>query len=237
MSHLTHSFSSLLLGTFNFMVGQAECSTCPVGYYCPNHGLKDPIICPFGFVCSRRGLSTPNIRCPAGFYCSNGTQTSDPFRNDTTLRPYACTPGTYCLAGTGYNEIREDVATLPASDNGGFTALYAQPCPSGFFCEAASISAKGSGPCPPGFICPKGTSNPRPTPKGFFAEHIGTVEATACLPGFYAPTIENEKCYTCPPGTSCTVEGLWKAQECPPGTYRSTTDADGNGCASCPQGE
>jgi hypothetical protein len=63
------------------------------------------------------------------------------------------------------------------------------------------------------------------------------VEATACLPGFYAPTIENEKCYTCPPGTSCTVEGLWEAEECPPGTYRSTSEADGNGCVSCPQGK
>lgn len=93
------------------------------------------------------GLSKPNIRCPAGFYCQNGTQTSDPFRNDTTLRPLACSPGTYCLAGTGYDEVREDTVALPSS--GGYTALYAQPCPSGFFCEAASISAKGSGPCPP----------------------------------------------------------------------------------------
>jgi hypothetical protein len=33
------------------------------------------------------------------FYCPNGTITVDPFRNDTTLRPYACTGGTYCLTG------------------------------------------------------------------------------------------------------------------------------------------
>lgn len=187
-----------------------------------------------GFVCSRKGLAGPNIRCPAGFYCQNGTQTSDPFRNDTTLRPYACTPGTYCLAGTGYNEVREDTTALAIG--GGYTALYAQHCPSGFFCEAASISAKGSGPCPPGFVCPKGTANPRPTPKGSFAEHIGTIEATACLPGFYAPTIQSEKCYECPPGTTCSLEGLWEAEECPPGTYRSSIEADGNGCESCPQG-
>ena len=43
------------------------------------------------------------------------------------------------------------------------------------------------------------------------------------------------RCYSA--GTSCTVEGLWEAEECPPGTYRSTTEVDGNGCVSCPQGD
>ena len=119
-------------------------------------------------------------------YCQNGTKTSDPFRNDTTLRPYACTPGTYCFAGTGSNEVREN------------SIGFAQPCHAGFFCEAASTSAKGSGACPPSFECPKGTANPRPTPKGFHAEHPGTIESTACLPGFYAPTIQTDKCYECP---------------------------------------
>ena len=115
-------------------------------------------------------------------YCHNGTKTSDPFRNDTTLRPYACTPGTFCFAGTGSNEVREDVVG------------FAQPCHAGFFCEAASTSAKGSGACPLGFECPKGTATPRPTPKGHYAEHPGTIESAACLPGFYAPTIQTDKC-------------------------------------------
>lgn len=118
-------------------------------------------------------------------YCQNGTKTSDPFRNDTTLRPYACTPGTFCFAGTGSNEVQEDVIG------------FAQPCAAGFFCEAASTSAKGSGACPPGFECPKGTANPRPTPKGHYAQHPGTIESTACLPGFYAPTIQTDQCKCC----------------------------------------
>jgi hypothetical protein len=115
-------------------------------------------------------------------YCLNGTKTSDPFRNDTTLRPYACSPGTFCVAGTGSNEVHEGAVG------------FAQPCTAGFFCEAASTSAKGSGACPPSFLCPKGTATPRPTPKGFHAEHPGTIKSTACLPGFYAPTIQTEKC-------------------------------------------
>lgn len=211
-------------GTFNFMVGQDKCSDCPIGYYCPKYGLLSPVICPPGFACSRIGLRSPNIRCPAGFYCLNGTKTSDPFRNDTTLRPYACSAGTFCVAGTGSNEIREDVIG------------YAQPCAAGFFCEAASTSAKGSGACPPSFQCPKGTANPRPTPKGYHAEHPGTIESTACLPGFYAPTIQTEQCYECPPGTSCTFEGLFQAEVCGPGTHRSTGEEGGKSCVPCPHG-
>ena len=136
----------------------------------------------------------PNPKAYFSSYCQNGTKTSDPFRNDTTLRPYACTPGTYCVAGTGSNEVREDVVG------------YAQPCHAGFFCEAASPSAKGSGACPPSFECPKGTATPRPTPKGFYAEHPGTIESTACLPGFYAPTIQTDKCEL-----TCFVEcDVWR---------------------------
>jgi len=119
-------------GWFNGMVGQTECSICPIGTYCPRYGMRDPLPCEPGYVCSKNGLSRPNLLCPAGFYCQNFTKTSDPFRNDTTLRPYACTPGTFCFVGTESNEVREGVLG------------FAQPCPPGFFCEAASVSPKVS---------------------------------------------------------------------------------------------
>ena len=119
-------------GQFNAMVGQIECSTCPIGTYCPRYGLRDPLPCEPGYVCSNIGLTRPNLLCPAGFYCQNFTKTSDPFRNDTTLRPYACTPGTYCFVGTGSNVVKEGVLG------------FAQPCSPGFFCEAASTSPKVS---------------------------------------------------------------------------------------------
>ena len=156
-------------GTFNYMIGQVRCSLCSIGHYCSGYGRLDPALCPHGMVCSRKGLVSPNLRCPAGFYCLNGTQTSDPFRNDTTLRPYPCSPGTYCSSGTGYNTVKE----------GDF--LYAQPCSAGFYCEAASLSATGSGPCPPGFLCPKGTATPIPTPRGYFTRFSGTILPTACV--------------------------------------------------------
>ena len=74
--------------------------------------------------------------------------------------------------------------------------------------------------CPPGFECPRGTATPRPTKKGHYAEHPGTVEASACLPGFYAPTVQTEICYECPPGTSCDYEGLFEAEACPPVCFK-----------------
>lgn len=64
-------------------------------------------------------------RATAGFYCPAGAVTSDPFRNDTTLRPYPCSPGSYCLGGVGFSEVRVG------------DYLYAQTCPAGFFCETA----------------------------------------------------------------------------------------------------
>lgn len=211
-----------LPGSFNFQLGQRVCSICPLGYYCPGYGRVDPAICPNGFICSKIGLDSPNIRCPSGFYCPSGTQTSDPFRNDTTLRPYACAPGTYCTDGVGYEEVKEG------------DLLFAQPCAAGFYCEAAATSPVGMGQCPPGFVCPKGTAFPKPTPKGYNAEHFGTIYSSACLPGYYAPTIQTDQCYPCPQGFKCDVDGLVNAEICPPGTYRSAFD--GTPCLSCPGG-
>jgi hypothetical protein len=211
-------------GTFSAQIGMLLCTQCPRGFICPGFGRVAPAICPPGYVCSKSGLRSPNLRCPAGYYCPNGTVTVDPFRNDTTLRPYACTAGTFCLAGTGFNSVLA----------GNFS--YAQPCTEGFYCESASNSPRGSGLCPPGFICPLKTSVPKPAPAGSYAELEGTIQQASCLPGYYAPTIETVSCYPCPPGTSCETEGMVIADICPPGTYRSTIDEVGVSCVACPQG-
>ncbi|KAH9164316.1 hypothetical protein LEN26_000103 [Aphanomyces euteiches] len=211
-------------GTFNAMVGQTKCTPCPEGYICPGFNRIQPVLCPSGYVCSKPQLASPNIRCPPGYYCYAGRLTSDPFRNDTTLRPYPCKPGTYCLGGV----ISDTVVT------GNFD--YAQNCTAGFYCELGSSSPKGIGMCPPGFYCPSGTAIPIPTPKGSFAARNGTVQSALCPPNYYAPTIETIECYPCPPGTTCPEDGTAVATICPPGTYRSTLSADGVACVPCPQG-
>ena len=211
-------------GTFSGQVGRDRCTPCPVGHICPGFGRIDPAICPPGYVCSREGLAHPNVLCPAGMYCPNGTATSDPFRNDTTLRPYPCRPGVYCLAGTGADHV---IPNTPG---------FARNCTEGFYCEAGSVSATGTGPCPLGFSCPGGTAAPIPAPVGYFSAQEGTVAPATCLPGFYAPTIQTVECYPCPPGSACENDGMGAAMVCPPGTYRSITETDGVLCQGCPQG-
>jgi hypothetical protein len=211
-------------GTFNGMVGQYNCTLCALGYICPGFGRIDPAICPPGFVCSRKGLPSPNTLCPAGFFCPNGTVTADPFRNDTSLRPYPCRPGTYCLAGTGYDKVDPYLPT------------YSKNCTPGFYCEAASPSPLGTGLCPRGFVCPEGTAVPIPTERGYYAENFGTSQAARCRPGYYAPTVQTVECYPCPPGTTCENDGTVDATICPPGTYRSLIESEGVVCLGCPQG-
>lgn len=213
-----------MTGTFSAQVGQVICTACPRGTICPGFGRIDPALCPAGYICSKTGLSAPNIRCPPGFFCSPGTLTGDPFRNDTTMRPYPCQPGSYCLGGVGYDTVKKG------------DYLYAQPCTPGFYCEAGCTNPLGSGLCPKGFVCPEGTAVPQPAPKGYSAGTTGTVTPSVCLPGYYSPTIEAVDCYPCPPGTSCEAEGMSVADICPPGTYRSLLEIDGLPCVACPQG-
>jgi hypothetical protein len=211
-------------GTFNGQLGSLKCSNCDRGYICPGFGRVSPAVCPAGYVCSKQALAIPNNLCIAGFYCPNGTATGDPLRNDTTRRPYPCSPGTYCLSGVGENIVKK----------GDF--FYAQPCQSGFYCESASATARGSGLCPAGFICPEGTGTPRPAPKGSYSGFTGLSVASSCPPGFYAPTIESQSCYPCPPGSNCERGGAIIADLCPPGTYKGNFVLDGISCIACPQG-
>eukprot|EP00924_Labyrinthula_sp_SR-Ha-C_P015590 maker-scaffold_4-snap-gene-4.39-mRNA-1 protein AED:0.06 eAED:0.07 QI:0/0/0/1/0.5/0.33/3/0/2498 len=213
-------------GSYNPYIGALSCLDCPSGYFCPQIATVSPKLCPPGFICSLDGLVYPNGRCPAGFYCLSGTRTSNPFRNDTTNRPYPCSAGTYCLPGVGSNFVVE----------GNF--FFAQYCSAGFYCLTSSVSPRGTGLCPKGFYCPKGSKLPIPTPKGYFTELEGSVEPAKCPPGTYAPTIQTTSCLKCPPGTSCPADGTVAVSVCPPGTYRS---ADGDGiesfdCSSCPEG-
>ncbi|KAA0165573.1 hypothetical protein FNF28_03425 [Cafeteria roenbergensis] len=189
-------------GTFNGQVGQTECTPCPRGHICPGFGRVDPAMCPAGYVCSQEGQPTAVSRCPAGFYCLSGTSTADPFRNDTTLRPYACRPGTWCPAGVGSPEVVKD------------DFFHAQNCTAGFFCEAASVTPTGMGLCPKGFFCPEGTPAPIPTPKGTEAASEGTV----CPPGTYRSVSAdgNPVCLGCPAGTWSKQWELRDVGECTP---------------------
>ena len=217
-------------GFFNGMVGQVRCTACPRGAICPGFGRIQPAICPPGYACSRERLAAPNMRCPRGHYCPNGTVTADPQRNDTTLRPYPCTPGTYCLAGVGDKRVKKgDYA-------------YAQPCFPGFYCESASVDPKGSGECPAGFYCPEGTGSTDPHASRFLCREERDRKSSEVSPGKICANLTNGACKPCPPGTACENDGMAVATICSPGFYRSIEfdddgeEVDGLPCRACPQG-
>ena len=156
-------------GSFNGMVSQEVCMPCPVGYIGPGFNRIIPSISPPRIVCIKEGLSSLHFLCPAGYYCINDTATVDVFRNDSSLRPYPCKPGTYCLKGAISDQVPD----------GDFR--YAQHCAAVFYNELASVSRKGSGLCPAGFICPTGTAISIPTQPGTYALMKGLSTVTSCM--------------------------------------------------------
>ena len=60
-------------GSFHNQVGQAQCRTCPAGWYCPE-GSVWPLNCPAGQFCPNGTEFTPEFPCPAGTF-SNETTT------------------------------------------------------------------------------------------------------------------------------------------------------------------
>lgn len=62
-------------GTYNSLLGQSECKSCPIGFVCPHPQLLRPIICPKGYICNIEGLSFPIKLCTPGYFCPEGVYT------------------------------------------------------------------------------------------------------------------------------------------------------------------
>jgi hypothetical protein len=62
-------------GTFNFLFGQRNCTTCTLGRICPIEGLNMPLYCPPGFVCNKEGLIYPETLCRVGHICLGSVMT------------------------------------------------------------------------------------------------------------------------------------------------------------------
>lgn len=72
-------------GTYS-KVGQANCSPCDLGNYCPTNKTGYPVPCTLGLYADVTGLSVC-MDCPAGYKCEN-----------TSTSPVPCESGTYSLA-------------------------------------------------------------------------------------------------------------------------------------------
>nr|XP_057935999.1 SCO-spondin isoform X4 [Doryrhamphus excisus] len=165
-----------LPGTYQNEPGQAECVTCPAGFYCAGSmdddddrkkpGIQTPTLCPQGNYCPPGSQSGVAFPCPAGTFSRQMGLSSE-----WGCEP--CPPGTYC-ASSGL--------TAP-------TGL----CSPGYFCAHRSVTAQPQGDptgghCPAGSYCPRGSGSRVPCPAGTFSSVEGATsveECLLCLPGHY----------------------------------------------------
>ena len=132
-------------GTFS-SAGQASCTPCSPGTYCPTPGnTQDGAECPIGHFCGQQtiipqpckpgtfqdqpGQSSCKL-CPRGVYCPNYRASA------ATDKCYA---GTICVAGATHPRIIDHVYSFEDEMNG--------LCPPGHFCKAGVTKPT---PCPEG---------------------------------------------------------------------------------------
>ncbi|XP_077422977.1 uncharacterized protein LOC144052618 isoform X3 [Vanacampus margaritifer] len=164
-----------LPGTFQNLPEQAECVTCPAGFYCAGFmdvhtgnmsRIHTPTLCPKGHYCPPGSQSGVAFPCPAGTFSGH-------MGLSTELGCELCSPGAYC-ASSG----------LEAP-----TGL----CSPGYLCIHRSVSHQPEdgptgGRCPAGSYCPEGTSTMVACPAGTFSSIEGATSADdcqLCLPGHY----------------------------------------------------
>ncbi|XP_026190235.1 uncharacterized protein LOC113146601 [Cyclospora cayetanensis] len=218
-------------GTFNPNEGQAQCTLCVAGFYCPDTGAETMLQCPAGYYCEEGSeeptpcpegtLSSRTMQpsaescmpCPPTYYCmGEGNQLG-------MERPHLCAPGTYgaseslvvsyqcskCTEGSYCS--RTGLSSPEGTYNWMSGAKECKPCPAGFLC-GLRVADYTKTRCPAGNYCPAGldTGAPLQCPAGTFGPTQGLMHVRQCQP--------------CPPGKICTSKGIESPQEaCPAGSY------------------
>lgn len=138
--------------------------------------------------------------------------------------------GAYCLAAASFVAPAYYTKTLcPAGTYNPNTAQRTPsaclPCPSGYYCAIAGLSAisatqvAASGPCSPGYFCQ--SSSTTPTPATLVANYYGPcptgywcpdgINTNACPMGTFSPStnaISNTVCQPCTQGYYCPTTGM-----------------------------
>ncbi|XP_014845642.1 PREDICTED: uncharacterized protein LOC106919650 isoform X3 [Poecilia mexicana] len=226
-------------GTISTEDGQASCSVCPQGFYCPGKSttsLLGSFECPPGHYCPTGTRSKYQFPCPAGSF-NPRTRMTKP------LDCLPCPPGSFCatpgkdvasgLCDAGYYCVSG--ARSPTPEDGGMTG---DRCPEGHYCSQGSSAPL---PCPAGHYSNKSRnshiSDCLPCPPGFLCVSRGlSFPPHVCPAGFYCPGTENgslQNSMTCSPGSECPP-GSDRQVPCLPGTYQNLPgQAD---CIECPAG-
>ncbi|KAM4652057.1 LOW QUALITY PROTEIN: uncharacterized protein O3C94_014393 [Discoglossus pictus] len=216
---------------------EAECTSCPAGFYCAGEGLTEPSgPCQPGYWCiGAAKISNPTdgvtgTVCPKGKFCSSGDLSGKDchagyFCDFHSTRPNQklCPPGFYCPTATEAPLPCDSGTYAPRSGSKG--PEDCQLCPSGHFCNGTG-QASWQGPCSPGFYCPPGQISPRPSayrcPSGFFCSSRSSTP-TSCESGTYQAQEGKESCNACPTGFYCGTGngslGIILPKLCPTGHY------------------
>eukprot|EP00606_Chrysophyceae_sp_TOSAG23-5_P001356 GSChrysophyteH2.ASY1.ANO1.1387.1 assembled CDS len=204
-------------GTFQDTEGNADCTDCTNGYYCPDTGMNDPSV----------------NDCPAGSYCPTGSINPTPCsagRFSTALNLIAdsdcteCTPGFYC-------------ATAGLTEPTGV-------CSAGSYCTLGATTAVQNdctdlyGICPIGHKCELGFNvQPVKCPAGTFQAEMGQDHCDACPAGFYCDGNGGQP-VICPAGSYCPISTRYYNEfTCEIGTYSTQTGLDEqDDCVNCLEG-
>ena len=232
--------------------GEAECFTCPPGYYCPSKS-ETPTPCPVNKKNSNAGQNAAGdcTSCQTGYWAPEGSSICEP-----CPAGYACSTGALVLCSIGTYST-EGESTCSACQEGYLcdrgATIRTPPenlCPKGSYCKTvsgATLQYKcpkgtygiGEGAtdssdcitCPPGFVCREGTDDftKYPCPQGNYCP-AGTSSPTQCAAGTYNPNtggMSIASCRTCPAGYYCPIESTTYiicpvGHYCPSGTTSKT---------------
>ena len=228
-----------LAGTYQDSTGQANCLTCPAGYYCNfDNGITVKKNCPVGYYCPAGTGNYESFPCAKGSF---GASTNLQASTECT----ACTETKYCL--------NKGLSAVSGSCSDGFlcpegSILPNNPdnyCPSNYYCIAGvktscpttqytysgvlgADKASNCMDCVAGKMCPSGSTNQISCPEGYYCNHgiqticeqgrycpTGSFLSTKCYYGYYAPNAGMAACLACPAGSSCFSFGSTSYSSCP----------------------
>eukprot|EP00347_Sterkiella_histriomuscorum_P024098 403332318 len=232
-------------GTYRQTTGarmEADCSTCPPGYYCPE-GTTNPIRCKDGMYCPEGAEYFRT--CRGGYYCSEATNYQEEIcptnykcpRGSST--PQLCDGRLICKEGSEIGLVCSAGSFVQKSEYGFIDECLS--CPIGKYSTMSDITCKN---CTAGHLCYGETNRKHPTdyqvhhgeicPKGHYCEE-GSSISTPCPLGSYNANYGAEsinQCLLCPENTFNDELGQSGCRAC--GAYAnsiegsSTCDCIGN---------
>ncbi len=207
--------------------GEATCTACAAGKYCPGSGraCSDALPCAAGNF-SNAG-SAKCSQCPAGFRCSLlGALVACPNGTYSAAGSTTCTP---CSGGYACPDPSQPPVICPAGTYSSSGALTCTACADGSY--SSSSGSSSCNPCSAGSACVNKAAAPTQCPKGSYSGGSQKT-CTSCPVGTYADSLGSTQCTVCPPGKSCFSTAMTPVT-CPAGSF-STSGA--TNCTACPAG-